>query len=335
MPSRNLFGLLLRLTTEAYFRKVIRIRAEDSPNVRLALAQMRNGKTPTHEILCPGVLTYAEYAKRRKMWDKIRQTIGLDALFYEGAEVRLYPPDWLARANSRAVYLRTIPRKAKAMGVDPAEGGDKTSWTIGDELGVIEQISKQTPNTAMVPNETIALMTKYGIEPDNVLFDRGGGGYEHSCELAARGYPVRTIGFGESPSLDPRRGLHQVETRIEMKEEAYAYKNRRAEMFGDVRFKLLDPSINPDSYGIPAECTELMRQLEPLPLWYDEEGRMYLPPKKRKTGDKDNNRSRVITLDDLLGCSPDEADSFVLMVHALLHKKKRVRVGTKLTSGMN
>jgi hypothetical protein len=39
-----------------YFRRVIRIKAEDSPNVRYALAQIAAGKKPTGEVILPGVL---------------------------------------------------------------------------------------------------------------------------------------------------------------------------------------------------------------------------------------------------------------------------------------
>ena len=89
--------------------------------------------------------------------------------------------------------------------------------------------------------------------------------------------------------------------------------------------ELLDPAVNPDGFGIPGEYEELFRQLRPLPLWFDEEGRMYLPPKQRKPSDK--GTTEKITLQSLLGCSPDEADSLVLMVYALKSKAKRVVAG--------
>ena len=71
-----------------YFRRVIRIKATDSPNVRLGLAQDRAGLTVTDEILVPGVLTYAEYRKRRATWDRVRQCIGLDGEFWKGIRLR-------------------------------------------------------------------------------------------------------------------------------------------------------------------------------------------------------------------------------------------------------
>ena len=70
-----------------YHRRVITIRAEDSPNVRLALAQRAAGKVPTGKVLVPGVLTWEQYLHHRATWDKMRQCIGLDAKFYLGAEL--------------------------------------------------------------------------------------------------------------------------------------------------------------------------------------------------------------------------------------------------------
>ena len=89
-----------------YYRKIIKIRAEDSPNVRLALEQQRLGIIPTNEILVPGVLTWTECCKRRATWDAIRQCIGLDAEFYEGAELLLFPPEWLNRAEQLAARIK-------------------------------------------------------------------------------------------------------------------------------------------------------------------------------------------------------------------------------------
>jgi hypothetical protein len=48
-----------------YYRKIIRIRAEDSPNVRRAMEYVKVGRKPLGEIVVPGVLTYDDYKKRR------------------------------------------------------------------------------------------------------------------------------------------------------------------------------------------------------------------------------------------------------------------------------
>src|SRR5215204_6203156 len=106
------------------YRKVIQIKAEHSPNVRLALAQRADGLTPNGQNIVPGALSWRDYLKRRATWDEIRQCIGLDAEFYEGKEVLLFPPLWLNRAEEAARKLRGQTRSPSAMGVDPAEGGD-------------------------------------------------------------------------------------------------------------------------------------------------------------------------------------------------------------------
>ena len=147
-----------------YYRKILKIRAIDSPNVRYALEQIKAGIVPDNRILVPGLLSWGDYQKRRATWNKMRQTIGLDAEFWEGADVLLYPPDWIARANQ--IHLELCAkfygknRQAKSMGIDSAEGGDNTTWCIGDEYGIIELISESTPNTAVITKRTLALGRK-------------------------------------------------------------------------------------------------------------------------------------------------------------------------------
>jgi hypothetical protein len=101
-------------------------------------------------------------------------------------------------------------------------------------------------------------------------------------------------------------------------------------MYGEFRL-LLDPareSNNPviadegellagiTGFGLPIEYDELSRQLGGIPLMYDGEGRMKLPPKSRQ------KNSNVMSLDEILGCSPDEADAVVLAVHGMLHPEE-------------
>ena len=306
-----------------YFRKILRIRASDSPNVRLALRQLADGEKPTGEMVVPGVLSWDEYCRRRATWDIVRQTIGLDAEFYQGAEILLFPPEWLNRAERLAVALAGKPRHAKAIGIDPAEGGDSTSMAVVDELGLIELVSKKTPDTSVVTGEALAFMKKHNVIPENVVFDRGGGGKEHADRLRSQGYMVRTVAFGEAVAQEPKRGKTHFAERVEVKEERYAYVNRRAQMFGELS-ELLDPARPGAGFALPRHYAELRRQLAVIPRLYDGEGRLELPPKNRRHGQSTNGRK---TLVEILGCSPDEADALVLAVHGMLHKSRRHSVG--------
>lgn len=301
------------------YRSVHRIRAEDSPNVQLGLGQQRAGLVPTDEILIPGVLSWTEYQKRRATWDSVRACVGLDAEFYEGAEVLLFPPAWLNRAESLADGLRGRRREAKAIGIDPAEGGDSTAMCAVDELGIVELVARKTPDTSVITGEALAFMRKHNVSPDRVVFDRGGGGKEHADRLRDQGYRVRTVAFGESVTLDPKRGMTRIEDRMDVKEERSAYKNRRAEMYGALH-ELLDP-VGP-GFAIPAEYATLRSELAPIPLRYDGEGRMELLPKNRR--DPKDTRP---TLCELIGHSPDQADSLVLAIHAMTHKATRATAG--------
>lgn len=322
-PCNNFFktgtkgGDLPRPNGKGYYRKIIKIRAIDSPNVRLAEQEIRDHKEPSGTTLIPGVKSYDTLLKHRALWDKVRQTVGLDAEFYEGAEVLLYPPDWLDRAEGLASNLQSnkTNRKAKALGVDPAEGGDKTAWTVVDEYGLLYQDAEHTEDTAKIGGKTMGLMRRFGLTPEQVLFDQGGGGKQHADYLRMRGYNVRTIAFGSPPTAELKQvNYTSLKNRIDQQETRYAYKNRRAEMYG-LLSQLLDPSNNPQGWGIPAEYTELRRQLSPLPKLYDPEGRLYLPPKDKPP----HSKTEVETIRDIIGCSPDEADSTVLAVYGLVH----------------
>lgn len=311
-----------------YFRKVIRIRAEDSPNVRRALYQRDVlGIEPTGEIVIPGVLPWDDYCQRRKMWDAIRQCIGLDADFYEGAEILLFPPEWLNRAETIATSLAHRIRRATAIGIDPAEGGDKTTMCAVDNLGIIEMVSKKTPQTEMIINEAMAFIRKHQVREERVLMDQGGGGTQHAGELRRRGIHVRTVPFGQgvTPALKRNRRRQTFWEQTEQKEVKYAYFNKRAELYGTLR-NLLDPSLNPQGFGIPASLTTLRQELSPIPLLYDQEGRLWLLPKRKPKHNREDD-TKSDTLVGLIGHSPDQADALALAVYAMLKEVNRPRAG--------
>ena len=155
--------------------------------------------------------------------------------------------------------------------------------------------------------------------------------------------------------------MRRLRERRIVKEEKGAYKNRRAQMYGE-----LSMMCNPDvprthsfaehvgELGAPVEkfsaikgfaippmnhnsletYAEFRRQLAPIPRWTDGEGKLYLPSKKKKGEDEYmemfdalGGRRKVPTLIDLIGRSPDEADAVVLAVHAMIHKSHVVMVG--------
>lgn len=308
-----------------YYRKVWRIRAEDSPNVRLAMAEKAVGKEPSGKIVVPGVLPWADYVKRRATWDQVRQCIGLDAEFWEGADSLLFPPEWLNRAERLAQMLP--PRvEGKAIGVDPAEGGDHTCICAVDELGVLELLSLHTPNTSVIKGEVHAAMRRWQVGPDRVVFDRGGGGKQIADEMRSTSglRLIRTVAFGEAVLLEPKAGVIRPREKMDNRETRYSYVNRRAQMYGDLRV-LMDPAQEAEGrkgFAIPTKYPELRRQLSPIPLMYDAEGRLKLPPKNKRSVN-----STETTLRDLIGCSPDEADSLVLAVHGMLHRGRRVVAG--------
>ena len=313
---------------KGYYRKVVHIPAICSPNVQLGLRQLAMGMEPTNELLIPGVKSYANYIKHRKLWDPAKQCVSLDARFYKGADIMLFPPVWLQRAAEIAMALAMsgMSRKARAVGVDPAEGGDGTAMAASDEFGLIDLVSKKTPDTSVIPGDALAFALKHGCDPENIVFDAGGGGKQHADQLRKMGYNVRTMSFGEAATppdkLKRTFRYRSRDKKVDDEETKYIYKNRRAEVYGLMR-ELIDP-IN-EGWGIPPQFTELVRQLSPIPLWYDEEGRLYLPPKSKKPDSAGTDRK--ITLKELLGCSPDEADAVALSVFGMTNKTSQVWAG--------
>jgi hypothetical protein len=210
-------------------------------------------------------------------------------------------------------------RRGLSMGVDTAEGGDNSVWTVVDEQGVIEQVRMKTPDTSVIPGRTIALMNQYNIPADRVLFDAGGGGKEHVDALRAKGYEVKSIPFGGSPTSPNEYKIYKrmPEESREIREQRDVYRNRRAEMYGETSKVLRgvhETGIGNMGFGIPEDLTDLLFQLSKMPKLYDGEGVLYLPPKNKKTLGK----SETKTLGDIIGHSPDEADSFVLAVFGLV-----------------
>jgi len=332
LPCTNFFfrfteqGDVRRPEMPGYYRKILRITAQDSPNVRLAEMEIAAGRKPSLKEMVPGVKGYAEYTKNRTLWDPVWQCIGLDAQFYKGAEVLLYPPLWINAAEERAyqILLNKTPRKAVTIGVDCAQGNDYTVWTTIDWLGIINQLSIKTEDTSDIPGRTIALIEQYGVKHENVIFDMGGGGKQIADQLRKKRYNVRTVAFGEkaTPTDLAAVSASTVAQQISDKEVKNIYRNRRAEMYGLLR-NLIDPELCEGTpFGIPAELVELRRQLAPIPLLYDGEGKMYLPPK-----DKPSPGYNGPTLKKMLGRSPDEADSLVMAVYGMLNPSRKVKVG--------
>lgn len=314
---------------------MIRITAEDSPNVVRAMRMIAAGLEPDGEVVLPGVITWDEYLNRRKNWRPEEQRVSLDALFPDDATTYLFPSGYLDHCFACWERLRGRPRKARAVGCDPAEGGDDTAFSAVDEYGLVDMMTLKTPDTNVIPGMLIAFGKRHGVPPENWAIDRGNG-KQHADRLRAMGYMVRTVGFGSKVILEPRRGLRLMEEKRRQREEGYAYKNRRAQMFGELSL-LCQPNrprmmhnvvLGGDGFALPPpahgpQYAELVRQLRKIPYRTDDEGCLRLPP---KGGGQKRERSEK-TLMELLGCSPDEADSLVLAVHAMLHKSQRRSAG--------
>lgn len=319
-----------------YKRKIIRVRAVDSPNIRYALAQKAMGMKESDggfaPLIIPGLRDYETYKLKLQTLDKILRCVQLEADFYEGAELKLWPVEWLAHCSNLAAQLRFRSRIAKSLGIDTAEGGDKTAFVAGDEFGILEVLSLKTPDTNIIPAMVKAMGRKWNIPSENWIFDRGGGGKVHADRLRSEGYPVRTIAFNSPPSTSPpKKQPKGVREKVETYEDRTIYKNVRAEMYYELSLRC-NPTHPLGGYGIPLEgdgCIELHRQLSYMPKLYGSDGEMYMLPKNKKSADA---AERTKTLTEILGCSPDEADAAVLMYWGIMNQV-RVGVGSASLQG--
>lgn len=272
---------------------------------------------------CPRISADFLAEERRHLGEKwYLQEYGCE--FTEGQGEPLFPPDWLDRAAELAERLRGAKRAARGIGIDPGEGMANTSMAAVDELGLIELVSRKTPDTADITTDAIAFIRKHNVPPERVCIDRGGGGKQHADRLRRQGFPVRTLAFGEPPTMAPRRGLVLIEDRIRTREERGAYKDMRAQLYGELR-DLLDPAAE-RGFALPGQYVNLREELSPIPLLRGPEGKLELPPKQRRNPGEGDGKP---TLVELIGHSPDEADAVCLAVHAMLHKGSRARAGAR------
>jgi hypothetical protein len=314
---------------DGYVRRVFTLGAEDSPNVRFARKEQAAGLEPSGRMIVAGLKSWDKYQLDLRTMDKYRQTVQLHGKFYKGAEQMLFPPDWLSHSEQLAFDLfggaegKARKRMAKGMGVDPAEGGDDASWCVVDELGVLDLVNYKTPDTDVIPRQTLALIRKWNLDPGAVVFDRGGGGKQHADRLRAAGHPVRSLGFGAPKKAEAVYGKVFPDARFGDQELSDAYTSRRTEMYDRLSCRM-NPSGAYGGFAIAREYGELRRQLGPVPRIYDKDGKLYLPPKQRKPGQKMLTEK---TLVELIGCSPDEADSLVLAVWAMENPAHVINVG--------
>lgn len=375
-------------------RKIIKMSARDTPNVQLGLAEQAAGDEPSGRDIVPGVLSWDQYCKRRQLWDEVMQCIGLDGEFWEGSQSLMYPPEWLnesARVAQRLLLEERFKgigsnwhrsgndpllRKAKAGACDPGEGGDAnrmgTAWCIIDEHGILELIEERTTDTSVINRVTKMLLRKWRLRPERFAYDRGGGGKQHADQLRAEGINVRTVGFGEPATPDPKVGKTRQVEKVDQREDKYFYPSKRCMMYHELRMAI-DPALahtrlanirnedeeadaqyqrrnerhnyrhdrfgrndtrtnhrsnhkspaNPTSisqgtvFGIPGQGEiygKLRQELAPIPIEYDKDGKVRVPP-KHKDLRKTVKQERSLT--EIIGHSPDLADALVLAYHML------------------
>jgi hypothetical protein len=315
-------------------RRVIHIDGDDSPNVQAGKIAASKGVQAPPPII-PGLMTLEWMQRRQSIWDEETVVRRLHGRFFEGMQSMLIPYDWLEHAMSpeRWRAFQMTERSALAMGVDVAQGGrDKTVWTVVDRRGIIKQILSGDGDGVIIAERTLAMMHEHDLAPSQVAMDAGGGGstiadmLRHGIRDRVTGSmenaPVRVVQFGERPGSDDSgrgKGKHKRTAWSDV-DPTKAYCNRRAEMYGRLR-AMLNP-CQPEGmepFLLGPDAWELRKELAPIPLLHDNEGRMRLPSKD----DARASRAGETSVTKLVGHSPDRSDSLVLALHAMAYGRQK------------
>ena len=325
-------GDIPRDNGNGFHRKVIKITADDSPNVRRARELIKiYGKDVMKRrdflkscTLIPGVIDWAAYQERRKLRPKAWQTVSMDAEWYEGPEEKMYPLEWRKACMDYADELekKKNRRTAKSVGIDTGEGKADTSMYAVDDLGIVGRRSMKTPDTSKIEGDVLGFCREVGCPTERAYFDRGGGGKQIADYMRSHGHQVNTVAFGEPVSIEKRRGVTPFDERKGHEELRTTFVSRRCQLYWLLR-EVMDPGLG-HRFGIPREYVELYRQMGPIPLKYDDRGRVWLPPKQPRPR-VDGKEGSEVTLIDLVGCSPDELEALALAVYGL-HAKPAKRV---------
>jgi hypothetical protein len=242
-------------------------------------------------------------------------------LFPDEGSGRLFPAEWLDAAQRLGRLLDEHRRRGKlrrserpySLGVDVSQGGgDLTAWVVLGRYGVRKVLVRETPNTAEIAGQTIRLMRRFRISPARVAFDAGGGGKQIADMLRDRGFEdLLDVTFGAAA------------------DDARKYKNKRAELYGELREalaprrrveRLLAMPVerwprSASCLGLPPDDALLREDLAVLPLLRDAEGRLRLPPKDKPLRQTSGRQERSVR--ELLGGrSPDRGDALVLAYYA-------------------
>jgi hypothetical protein len=302
-------------------RKVIHVSGEHSPNVQLGRELEAQGRLAEYRPVIRGILDYNEFLKRQRDWRPYEVRTRLLGLFPDEGDQRLFPTDWLDLAQALGRKRREFEARRKAreflrlfcaLGIDVGQGGDPSVWCVFDRFGVRYLLSKQTPNTIEIAGQTIRLMRQFHICDYAVAFDSGGGGKQIADMLRDKGYDqIMDLEFGSAA------------------DEPKEYKNRRAELYGelrkaleptDARRRLLDLDVSEwreagmRCLALPPDDAMLREDLAVLPLLRDGEGRLRLPPKDSRL--KSSERREPTVRELLKGRSPDRGDALAMALYA-------------------
>jgi len=302
-------------------RKVIQIDGRRTPNVAAGVRWDEAGRHGPCPSALPGLMSYADFVHRQAEWPEFRVQTCLYGRLVEGIEsMVMVPRSWLEEARKAWFEVDREARKSlrRCMGIDASHGrGDLAVWVVADQCGVLDVRTATLRDRAGEPDTVLALeitreaQAAWGVAWQDVAVDIGGGGQEAIVDrLKREGVRVHGVDFGAGASTPARRRL---------------YRNMRAELYGELALEC-DPSrwrriegpdgpvlergfTLPHGANLRAEVEALVEELSLIPREQDGEGKLLLPPKDRRPGQKTGRCLR-----EMLGHSPDRSDALALCV---------------------
>lgn len=252
--------------------------------------------------LIPGQMDIEKFRTTMQDTDKTKVAwAGLGHFPPEDLEFQIIPPSWLDKPV-QAWNLRHSEIVVSAFGLDLAasDDGDECSLTPGGWKGLLKPLTIRKKMT----NEEALTWVRNGAASCGVnLFDG-------SCPIAVDAIGAggdRFCGILESAGATVIRCIGNASSDA----NPHVYMNKRTELYGELASRLSPDSDELDVFMIPDDHS-LHEEFVAHEKIYATDGiRFRLTPKKKEAG------SKVMTIKDKIGRSPDRADSAVLCFAAI------------------
>ena len=259
---------------------------------------------PHVEALIPGQMDYRKYTQIMSKPNPIERAWSGEGHFPpEDADLQVIPPSWLKKPCEEWGKNKDSIR-VTAFGLDLAASEDK-DWTVlsaGGPAGVKELYKCRKASAVQILSWLKGVFNQIGIDPFSDYYPiaidwQGAGGHVIADLLEDNGASiVRVIPQGSA-------------------ENRHLYVNKRAETYGQLGDRLNPDSEHLDTFMIPDDQDLREELVAHEKIYANDMIRYRLTPKQKIRTGAD---SKIQSLREILGRSPDSADAVTLCYEAIL-----------------